>query len=308
MTTPLYIRIRGAVQGPFDLEKLQLLVRRGQLGRMHELSRDGVTWSRAADFPEIFEAAKAVAQAKLDESRKFAVAAPVAKGAAQAAAPAPNPATEGPWYYGSGGKECGPIEFPALRDLAARGEIRPETLVWTPRLTAWMPVGEISGLGLFAGKASDTSNSFGDTINVNAGSSESVVGDLADSLALAATRSRGWVLSVVIVLFLLAGLWALSGMVLLGMGIGRGEAGSAFTGLLNFATAIVLLVGAILLSNYYRHLGRVVRTRSVIAFEAALRVLHGFWVFAGVVMVLSMVMFMFLAMSSMFFAFTAGTE
>lgn len=294
------------MQGPFDLEKLQLMVRRGQLGRMHELSRDGATWSRAAEFPEIFEAAKAVAQAKLNESRRFETVSPAASAAPQT----PNPATEGPWYYAVAGKECGPLEFPALRELAARGDIRPDTLVWTPRLTSWMPVGEVSGLDLFpaAGRAGDTSNKLGESISVSTGSSDTEIGDLAENLSRAATRSRVWTILIAVVLILMAAVSALRSLLLVGLGIGRGEAGLAVYGLMSFVSAIVLVIGGALLINYSRHLGRVKRTRSILALETALRALHGFWAFAGVMALFGFLIFLILAAVSTFFAFAATAD
>src|SRR3954466_13665047 len=54
METRLYMRVRGRVLGPYEPEKLQALVRRGQLSRLHELSTDGVTWERASNYPELF--------------------------------------------------------------------------------------------------------------------------------------------------------------------------------------------------------------------------------------------------------------
>ena len=50
----LYIRVRGRVLGPYDQERLQQMVRRGQLSRMHEISTDGTHWVRAATYSELF--------------------------------------------------------------------------------------------------------------------------------------------------------------------------------------------------------------------------------------------------------------
>src|SRR5580658_9061928 len=54
MDTQLYLRVRGRVLGPYDEEKLQSLVRRGQLSRMHEVSTDGTHWVRASTYAELF--------------------------------------------------------------------------------------------------------------------------------------------------------------------------------------------------------------------------------------------------------------
>ena len=44
MHGPLYIRVLGRVKGPFEWEKLRILVKRGQLSRIHEVSVDGQAW------------------------------------------------------------------------------------------------------------------------------------------------------------------------------------------------------------------------------------------------------------------------
>lgn len=49
-----YIRVRGAVTGPFDVERLKTLAKRGQFSRSYEVSTDGVAWSRASNHPELF--------------------------------------------------------------------------------------------------------------------------------------------------------------------------------------------------------------------------------------------------------------
>ncbi len=54
MENQLYIRIRGRILGPYDREKLRLLTRRGQFGRMHEVSQDGMTWFPASTCAELF--------------------------------------------------------------------------------------------------------------------------------------------------------------------------------------------------------------------------------------------------------------
>ena len=49
-----YIRLRGEEQGPFPAEQLQKLSARGRFGRHYEVSTDGVHWSRAENYPELF--------------------------------------------------------------------------------------------------------------------------------------------------------------------------------------------------------------------------------------------------------------
>lgn len=49
------------------------------------------------------------------------------------------------WYYAVEGQQRGPVEETALRGLYERGEIGPDTLVWTVGQDAWRPVRELFG-------------------------------------------------------------------------------------------------------------------------------------------------------------------
>ena len=49
-----YIRDRNKVMGPFDRDQLDVLRRRGQLARFHEVSQDRKTWSSASSLSFLF--------------------------------------------------------------------------------------------------------------------------------------------------------------------------------------------------------------------------------------------------------------
>ena len=49
-----YIRIRGRVQGPFDVDQIRSLARRGRFHRNYEVSTDRKEWCQAEEFPELF--------------------------------------------------------------------------------------------------------------------------------------------------------------------------------------------------------------------------------------------------------------
>jgi hypothetical protein len=50
------------------------------------------------------------------------------------------------WFYASEGKQQGPYPEAQLRDLIARGVVRPDTLVWTEGMAGWQKAAEILGL------------------------------------------------------------------------------------------------------------------------------------------------------------------
>jgi len=49
-----WIRNRGRVQGPFTVDRIQGLLRRGRFSRHFHVSEDKKEWSPASDFPELF--------------------------------------------------------------------------------------------------------------------------------------------------------------------------------------------------------------------------------------------------------------
>jgi len=50
-----YIKKRGKKSGPFTLDQLQTMVKRGQLARIHSISADGQNWNAASEVPELFQ-------------------------------------------------------------------------------------------------------------------------------------------------------------------------------------------------------------------------------------------------------------
>ena len=50
------------------------------------------------------------------------------------------------WFYASQGQQQGPYPEAQLRDLIARGAVRPDTLVWSEGMAGWQKAGEVPGL------------------------------------------------------------------------------------------------------------------------------------------------------------------
>ncbi len=48
------VRFGDKVRGPYDLEELKQLRKRGELGRFHLVSIDGDTWEKAMTLPGVF--------------------------------------------------------------------------------------------------------------------------------------------------------------------------------------------------------------------------------------------------------------
>lgn len=49
-----YVRARGKVSGPYNVDGLQKLAKRGLLSRIHEISSDRVGWAAASEYEDLF--------------------------------------------------------------------------------------------------------------------------------------------------------------------------------------------------------------------------------------------------------------
>lgn len=139
MSDQLFIRLRGRIQGPFTAEQLQSFAKRGQFSRTHEISADGVTWSRAANRSDLFPTVQAeprpLVTPPTDEP-------PILDASPAAAAPPPSDI----WYYHQLGANHGPVDFNHLQYLAISGQILPDDLVWKEGLPEWIAAGRVPGL------------------------------------------------------------------------------------------------------------------------------------------------------------------
>lgn len=133
-----HVRVRGMTLGPFRLQQMQQLIERGQLTRVHEVSKDGVTWERAANFPELFPPARIETGA--GEAVQMASAAS-ASDATASQTPQPVPAEgSASWYYVVSNKEYGPVSQAAMVRLLEDGVVSEETLVWSEGMAEWQPL------------------------------------------------------------------------------------------------------------------------------------------------------------------------
>lgn len=132
MNESYYVRIRGAVVGPFRPEQVRQLVERGKISRLHELSADRETWRPLRDFPELAVAPAASAVATPSTPSDGDTAAGQDSGQ-------PPPVTKQQWYYDDAGQAAGPVDEAGIAALVAAGRITPSTLVWTAGMKTWEP-------------------------------------------------------------------------------------------------------------------------------------------------------------------------
>lgn len=162
MSDTYYVRIRGRVHGPMEMIKLQSLVQKGQLSRIHEVSTDSRNWSPAATVPEIFEkrvGAGATATAnkiRTAMQRSDANVVESTKSENENAAK-PYPSTgqmEKNWHYMIDGSQYGPVSKLDLTTLCRNRSLSRNDLVWKEGMPAWGEAGHIAELAsLFVGQS-----------------------------------------------------------------------------------------------------------------------------------------------------------
>jgi hypothetical protein len=115
-----YVRDRNSVTGPFSLEQLTSLRRRGQLARFHQVSEDRQTWVAASTLTDLF--------ANPPTSDSFELA----------STPGPSsPPARACWYYHDGQTAVGPISEHELLGLVKSGKLQSDTMVWKEGMTSW---------------------------------------------------------------------------------------------------------------------------------------------------------------------------
>jgi len=142
---PFYYRVRGRTLGPLDLRQMRQLAQRAQLGRTTDVSRDGLQWSKAGDFPELFAIREAT-----DAEASLLIGGGLPSGTGKMTADGTlgqETATEPRWYYTQSGTQQGPVDMATLQQLVARGAVSPHEHVIPEGGSQWLPVTSVPQLG-----------------------------------------------------------------------------------------------------------------------------------------------------------------
>lgn len=172
---PYYYRLRGRTMGPIGLRQIRQLAQRAQIGRMTDVSRDGLQWAKAGDFPEVFQASGAEPPGADGNSGGDRIGG--GKGDFQL--PSVKTAL---WYYTQQGAQQGPVDLGTLQQLVATGQVAASEHAIPEGGTDWQLV---SSLPQLAGAGAPVIN-----VNVPQGRSEQAEG--SNGMAIA-----GFVLSLI---------------------------------------------------------------------------------------------------------------
>ncbi len=161
MSNNLYIRYQGRVSGPFPLEKVQDMLKRGQISRLHQVSPDRAVWTRVMENAELVPPPPPPPPVVAPQAELITQSAASAGGASpRMGQPATRPdadpldqlaaASRREWYYESKqGGQAGPVSEMRLKMLLKSGEISAKTMVWSEGMQDWMMMADA---GLVGGK------------------------------------------------------------------------------------------------------------------------------------------------------------
>jgi hypothetical protein len=141
---PYFYQMRGSTLGPFELPEMQQRVQRGMVGSRSEVSRDGVDWRKATEFPEIF--------------RKPSLSpAPVIESTSTASATTFTEPPQDQWFIVMHGvQQQDPVPLATLQQYVASGMIRKDDVVCKQGWEKWAVVRSIPELAMFVGTGEET--------------------------------------------------------------------------------------------------------------------------------------------------------
>ncbi len=267
-----YIRVKGRVQGPFDVAKLRSMAQRGQLSRIHQVSEDGEIWKKASEYPEFFLSRSEVASSSKNISAASAEAAipePEIASPQPEVAAAPSTAN---WFVELNGESKGPFPFGELQAMFRSGQCEPTRLVWREGMADWVTADSIDGLVPMP------------AVNVRQ-QSESKQRDVSSETISLLMNSRSWVLFISIVSFVFAALAITSAFIVMVQGARMQSDAVVSQSIVTFlVSGLIACFGAFLLSYSYSMLN-VQIARSERSLNNALRKLNRIWLFVGIVLI-----------------------
>ncbi|OYP34393.1 DUF4339 domain-containing protein [Rhodopirellula sp. MGV] len=183
----VFIRFRGRTIGPLTPDKVKEMVRRGQVTRMHELSADGLSWTKAEEFggffPRVAPAGSAAGDLASDGNT-------VPPGSSGQAVIAPNENAAAQWYAHVQNEKQGPVSLDQMRLYVEAKILKKDSLVWKNGMQGWEPASEAIP-ELFGGKPASGSGASGDS----AEDSDDVGGTVNGTLANELCQNHAWVLA-----------------------------------------------------------------------------------------------------------------
>ena len=275
----VFIRFRGRTIGPLTPDKVRDMVRRGQVTRMHELSGDGLSWTKADEFGDFFPRAAPAGSMAGDMAASSSDVPPGSAGYGdpEATAPAPNENATAQWYAHVNGEKQGPVSMDQMRLFAEAKILKKDSLVWKNGMDAWKPA----------------SQAIPELFGATASKSTTVVSSVADDAAAA----DGGALSIEIakhhvlimafgIALIVAALIFLAGQVIQLNEGGRKLKSDTMSAAIRISLCGVAAISGIMAVQASTKLKAAAESGSAIAALSAARCLNQFWLLTAVAVLL----------------------
>lgn len=289
-TEKIYVRFRGRTLGPLTSQKVQDLIARGQITRLHELSGDGLSWSKAEEFGEFFAKSNEVVATEdrdLFSSESTTANSPTGHSAVSDEASVVDPQAEVDlnveWYFHVDGENRGPVSRDVLRDFQTQGRLMPATLVWRSGLETWQAAEKVLPELFNAGTSTGLPQSYMQP-------REFVGRHSADDFSLLAeelNRRRGWAFFFGIVLIVVSSVQNIIHVATVfaatsGSATGANTTPALVTGVLGIAFSGTIMTAGILLLQFCGRARDFLANPSQNSALLATKRLNTLWSFLGI--------------------------
>ncbi|MGB7328995.1 MAG: DUF4339 domain-containing protein [Rubripirellula sp.] len=303
----IYVRFRGRTLGPLTEQKVRDLIKRGQITRVHELSGDGLSWTRAEEFGDFFAQPQEAAVISSSSDANAGGNKPVAQATLQSDL-TPNshadPSVE--WYAHINGGNAGPVGKAQLSQWLSEGVLGSETLVWRSGLDAWQPASQAipelfgnvpraqSPVSQSSSAGNPYSPRFSEDFSVDQGG-QGKSNDLAFH-AIEINRRTGWAFFFAIVLIVLSGLTILGDFFGIFVAASGSEAGvntapAIFGAIIGILFAACIMTSGILLLQYCGKAKEFMLRPNRSTAVASAKKLSALWAFTGIACMIWLVLF-----------------
>ena len=276
----VFIRFRGRTIGPLTPDKVKDMVRRGQVTRMHELSGDGLSWTKADEFGNFFPRAVPAGSIAGDMAATSSSVPPGAEGAnygdgggGGVAAPTPNDNATAQWYAHVNGEKQGPVSMDQMRLYSEAKILKKDSLVWKNGMDAWKPAAETIP-ELFGGAPAS-----GTTVVSSVPSDESP----ADGGALSTEVSKNHTLIMLfgLSLLLVAVIFLVGQIMVLNQG-GRKLKSDTFSAAIRISLCGVAAISGVMAIQAATKLKAAAESASAISALVAARAVNQFWMLTSI--------------------------
>jgi hypothetical protein len=140
-----YLRVKGNVTGPVDRGQLEALIRRGRFARHNELSEDqGMTWFRASQYPELFQAKLEAKKRKTPpKQQEVALQEPIQQTEEAVGVEATPNTDENVWFFAKGDEQIGPVSIADAKVMLISGNLSVDDFAWKEGFPEWVPVNTV---------------------------------------------------------------------------------------------------------------------------------------------------------------------